>query len=114
MSTSLTLWELEDQLNALLATEDLVPDEMKPAFIEELALTEAANVAKRDRVARFILFLKNRAQNAREEAKRQAHIAASIGKAIEWLEGHIVSLIKSPGPDEEGKYRKLEGKTHQM
>jgi len=114
MSKSLTLWEMEDQLTALLETADLVPDEMKPAFIQELGLTEAANIAKRDRVARFLLFLRNAANNATEEAKRQNRIAASIGAALDWLERQVVLTIKSTGPDEDGKYRRLEGKTHQM
>src|SRR5439155_4198004 len=75
MSTALdplapSLFDLEQDLQAFLDSEDLVTDEHRKEFETELAESLKASVAKRDRVGQFLAHCSMQQENSEREISR--------------------------------------------
>jgi hypothetical protein len=103
------LYEVEDQLLALLNSEDSVTDEQKQEFERDLAESLKTAVAKRDRVAGFIKMCEHAAASAAVEIKRLQDRKRIFENTGDRLRGYVVSIIESLGLDDKGKLRKLQG-----
>jgi hypothetical protein len=69
-------------------------------------------VDKRDRVGQFIRYLEDQAQFADEEAKRLTERKQLFERAAERMRAYVKYTIQNlMGQDEQGKWRKLEGRT---
>lgn len=112
MSTSVTLYGLEEQLVALLDTVDMVEDpEQQEAIAQEIVAAHLACVEKRDRVAHFLVHCEGQQATIDAEIKRLQALKKAYAKTQEKVEEYIVRTIQTFGADDKGKYRKLEGKT---
>lgn len=108
-AASLTLYEVEDDLLALLDSEALVTPEQKTQFEVELALALLAARSKRDRVASFIKSCDTAAKFAGEEIKRLRDRKQVFENASERLREYVTRVIREMGEDAKGKLHKLEG-----
>lgn len=107
-----SLVDLEERFDALLNTEDMVPDEQREVFEMELLQAGVEVRDKRDRLGQFVTHCERMAEIAKQEGarfdRRQAFYtnAAKRGKFV--AQNAIYRIGK--GPD--GKYRRLEGNIH--
>jgi hypothetical protein len=109
---SLSLYRLEDDLAALVETaEGGIDPAREEEFRVDLARALQAAMEKRDRVGEFIRYLENQAKFAGEESKRLAERKAIFERAVERLKMYIKWTIQQIGADEQGRWRKLEGRT---
>jgi hypothetical protein len=112
LSESLTLYRLEDDLAALVETgEGGIDPEREEEFREDLARALQAAVDKRDRVGQFIRYLDDQARFAGEEAKRLAERKALFERAADRMKAYVKWTIQQVGQDEQGHWRRLEGRT---
>lgn len=99
-----TLYELEDELLALIETgEGGVPEELRGEYEARLEQTFCATRAKRDRVAEFSRYLDSQAELAKAEAKRLSARAADFQIMRERLHSYVKRTMEATGQ------RKLEG-----
>lgn len=110
-ATSLTLYEIEDSLLALTDTDDLVSDEQRTEFEQELAIQLQTAVDKREAVGRFIRFCDVSCQNCDIEIKRLQERKKRWQNAEARMRQYVQSVIELMGQDDRGKFRKLEGRT---
>jgi hypothetical protein len=111
-SESLSLYRLEDDLAVLVETGEAgVPPEIEAQYRRELSEALARSVEKRDRVGQFIHFIKDQAEFAAEEIKRLTERKRLLERAEERVRAYVRWTIESLGQDEQGKFRRLEGKT---
>jgi len=108
MSTSLTLYELDERYLALLDTEDLVGPDQEQAFKEDLEDALLARDEKFDRITHFLLFLGEQQDHAEREIRRLkkrkdvfANVESRLKQMITWIMKHRV------GQDVNGKYKNL-------
>jgi hypothetical protein len=107
----LTLYAIEEQLTAMADTAEVVPEDQEQAFLEEFRAALTAAVEKRDRVGQFLAHLEHQASFAKAEIARLQERKAFFERATEKMEGYVIHVIESSGPDAKGKYPKLEGRT---
>jgi hypothetical protein len=108
---SLTLYRIEDHLAALLETGDGgIAPELEGQYRADLAQALQKAVDKRDRVGQFIRYLEDQAHFAAEEAKRLTERKQLFERAAERMRAYVKWTIESMGQDEQGKWRKLEGR----
>lgn len=106
------LYEVEENLAALLDTEALVTEEQRTEFALELQAGLKVAKDKRDRVAQFVTHCKTAVELATSEIARLRQRQQLFEKAADRLEGYVVGVIQSiSAPDAKGKYPKLEGHT---
>ncbi|MFN3323393.1 MAG: siphovirus Gp157 family protein [Bryobacteraceae bacterium] len=111
-STALTLYNIEEHLVALLDTADMVEEpEQQEAIFQEIQQALVQAVEKRDRCAQFLVHCGSQQAAIDAEIKRLQALRKSYARAEERMEEYIVRTIQGIGPDEKGRYRKLEGKT---
>jgi hypothetical protein len=103
------LFDLEQDLQALLDTEDLVDPSQRQEFEAELAESLKASVAKRDRCAQFLIHCGLQQENCEREIARLKQRKESFERAEKRLRMYVQSVIQSLGPDAKGKPKKLEG-----
>jgi hypothetical protein len=109
---SMTLYQVEDDLQALLDTgEGGVPVEVEEAFRVELEAALRTAIDKRDRVGQFLSHCEAQEAHIEAEIKRLRALKGSFGRAAEKMEGYVRRVIESLGMDEKGRWRKLEGRT---
>lgn len=111
---SKTLYDVEDDLLALLDSEDGVTAEMEAQFKADLAQVLTGAKEKRERVARKILQLEAAAAYAHSEAKRCAVWARVRENKAERLRAYVLGVIEGLDRDKKGKLQKLEGLTTTM
>lgn len=112
MSKAITLYELEDTLVAMLNSIDMVEDPEQRAEAEQEIITlHLAAVEKRDRVAQFLSHCDNQEAFIKAEIDRLSDLKATFAKARERVEAMIVNTIQAIGQDDNGKWRKLDGRT---
>ena len=112
MSTDLTLYKIEDHLLALLDTEEMeMTPEQRAEFERELVAAELRAVDKRDHVAQFLGFLKGQQSNIATEVKRLNELKRRYEATQERVEGYVKDAVMLSGPQPDGTYRKLEGRT---
>lgn len=108
---SQSLYDLEQNLQALLDTEALVTAEDEEAFRTDLAEAFAHTIAKRDRCAQFLAHCESQIAQGRLERERIAKREKMFQGAADRLRTYLALTIQSLGKDEKGKWRKLEGQT---
>lgn len=106
-----TLYQIEDDLLALVETEGMVPEEREAEFQAVLYEQLRKAVTKRDRVGQFIRHCELMADNSKAEEKRLKERREMYEKASEKMREYVRKVIESLGRDEKGKFQKLEGKT---
>src|SRR5579875_2943559 len=108
---SLSLYEVEQELLALLDTEDLVRPEQREEFERTLAAALAASVEKRERVGQFLRFCELQQENCDAEIQRLQRRKHQFSIAEERTRACVQNVLESLGVDDKGKPRRLEGKT---
>lgn len=108
MQKSLTLYEIEDALVALVNCEGAVPDEQLAEYLSELAKASEQAVAKRDNVIRFLRHLDLQAGNIDTEIARLSALKASYESGKKRVEKYVVSVLEQLPEPKRGS-RKLEG-----
>lgn len=108
------LYEIEDDLLALLDSEDGVPAEMEEQFRADLAAALTAAKDKRERFAKKIIQDEADAKFARAEAKRITEWARVREARAERLRGYAVDVIAALPKNAKGERQKLEGLTVTM
>jgi hypothetical protein len=106
-----TLYALEEHLEMLLDTEEMVPPEFEAEFRAELQRSLLATVAKRDRVGQFMAHLEGQITLAHLEIKRLQERETFFVNAYARVESYVMETIESLGLDDKGKRKKLEGNT---
>lgn len=109
MSTALTLFEIEDRYLALVNSEECVSPEMEQEFRTELSVALQSAVAKRDKVAQFLLACKQHEGAIDAEIKRLQALKKSWQAGRERMEKYVVSVIEGLGTDAKGKHHPLKG-----
>jgi hypothetical protein len=106
-----SMFELEQDLEALLDTESLVPPEQEAEFYAQLATQLEASIDKRDRVGQFMRHCELQAANCDAEIERLLKRKQTFEAANRRMRQYVQAVIESLGPDAKGKPKKLEGKT---
>ena len=106
-----SLYDIEVHLAAMVDSEELVPADLEAEYAVELQATILATVAKRDRVAQFMVHLESQAALAAAEIKRLQERKALYERAFNQMEAYVSRVIDSLGVDDKGKRKKLEGTT---
>jgi len=109
--SSLTLYDLESNLQALADSAELVEPDQEQKFLAEFSAALLASKDKRDRVSQFISYMESQAELAAAEVKRLNARKAAYERLTEKLKAYVVHVIKSLGADAKGKYPNLEGNT---
>lgn len=112
--TALTLYDVEEELQALADTEDLVETQQETEFLERLADALDTAKIKRDRVAHTILAAEQMQAQCKAEIARLAALKDRFASIEFRLRRYVVRVIRSFGKDPKGKYRKLQGETTMM
>lgn len=109
-----TLYDIEEHLDALADSVELVTPDQEQEFLADFqaALTSAAE--KRDRVAHRLARLENQQAFAAAEIKRLQGFKKARESEQTRLEGYVSYCIQALGKDAKDKYRKLEGNTTVM
>lgn len=108
MQKALTLYEIEDQLAALVNCDGAVPDEQLGEYLEELAKATETAVNKRDNVIRFMRHLDLQMSNVDTEIVRLSALKASYESGKKRVEKYVVSVLEQL-PEPKRGARKLEG-----
>jgi hypothetical protein len=109
---SLSLYRIEDDLAALMETgAGGISPEFEQEYRSDLAQALQKAVDKRDRVGQFIRYLEDQASFAAAEAHRLTERKQLFERAAERMRAYVKWTIESMGQDEQGKWRKLEGRT---
>jgi hypothetical protein len=108
---TLSLRAIEERLAALADTAELVPAEQEDDFFAEFESALLAARDKRDRVGQFMAHLEAQIDSADREMKRLADRKARYARLSERLEQYVIRILENQGPDEKGRYQKLEGET---
>jgi hypothetical protein len=109
--TAAPLYAIEEYLAALIETAELVPADQEQEFRTEFEAALATAVDKRDRVGQFMVHLEQQIDFAKFEMERLRQRRTLYEHALERLERYVVGTIEHLGPDQRGKYGRLEGKT---
>jgi hypothetical protein len=111
---SITLYDAEESLTALLDSAELVTPEQEEAFLAEFEQALTTAVDKRDRVAGRLAKLEAQQTFAAAEIKRLQEYKQAKEAEQERLEKYITHVILHLGKDAKGKYRKLEGNSSSL
>ena len=108
--TSCTLYELEDNLQALVNSIDLAEDpSARQSILEEIGQALRKTAEKRDSIVAFLRHCEMQRRFADAEIDRIQKRKASIGQLQEELESHLVCVVERYAkPDRRGVQR-LEG-----
>lgn len=109
MPNSLTLYELEDNLVALMDTEGCVEDEeTRLALLDEIAQATEAAIQKRNGVIRFLRHLDLQIGNVDAEIERLKALKDSYERGKDRVAKYVVRVIEGL-PEPKRGTRKLEG-----
>ena len=109
--TGLTLYDIEDQLAALVDTLDVVPAEQEQELVARIGETLLDAVEKRDRMGMFLAHVDTQIAFADAEIKRLQERKQTFLRILERTEAYLVRIIQSLGQDARGRWQKLEGRT---
>lgn len=110
MSTALTLYNLEEQLVALLDTQEMVEDEQQQiAILEQIAEASQEAIAKRDGVVRMFRHLELQQTGIDAEIKRLQALKANYTHAEERLEKYVIRILDELVLAPKKGAKKLEG-----
>jgi hypothetical protein len=105
---ALTLYDVEEQYQALLDTEEMVAPDLEEEFKRELTEALRSRDEKRDRVLHVLLEWDSRMDSIDREIDRLKRAKEVISNARRRLGNFIVRVIKEFGTDAKGKYKKLD------
>lgn len=108
---SLSLFDIEEGLQAFLDTAEVVSADQEQAFLVDFEHALNAATEKRDRVAGMLANFEAREAFCKLEIDRLKELKASSARKREQLEAYVSYVIQRIGKDAKGKYRKLEGRT---
>jgi Siphovirus Gp157 len=108
---SLTLYDLESNLQALADSAEMVSSDEEQAFLADFTVALTAAKDKRDRVSHFLAHLESQADLAAAEIKRLQARKTAYESLLTKMKGYVVHVIQTLGADTKGKYPKLEGNT---
>ncbi len=112
MSTALTLYQIEDDLVAMLNSVDMVDDPEAKAVVEqEIIAQHLKAVEKRDKVSQFLAHCDNQEEFISKEIERLTELRNHFTATRDRVEDYIVFTIKALGKDDNDKWRKLDGRT---
>jgi len=112
---SLSLYEIEEELLALLDTAEGGIDEAQREEFERTLIEAQMNaVEKRERVGKFLLSLMATEEALREEEERIKRRRRVIANTTARMEKYIIAVIRAIGPNKDGKHCKLVGTTVQF
>jgi hypothetical protein len=114
VSSSWTLYDLEDHLVALVDSIETVTPDQEQEFMEDLKAALSSAAEKRDRVAHLLAHLEQQQAFAAQEIARLQKFKKDRQAAQARLEAYVSYCIQSLGMDRSGKYKKLEGNTTVM
>ena len=103
-----TLYDSEEQYQALLDTEAMVAPDLEEEFQRELKDALSRRDEKRDRVLHVLLEWDARVETIEREIDRLKRAKEVISNARRRLGNFIVRVIKEFGTDAKGKYKKLD------
>jgi chromosome segregation ATPase len=108
--TKLTLYDLEENLLALIDTEEMCPEEQLAEHAAALAETGVAAVAKRDRSIQFIRSVESTIIGLREEEKRLAEKRRHLAAGLDRYEKYLVRVIEMSGQQTSATIKRLKGR----
>jgi hypothetical protein len=106
-----TLYEIEDGFQALVDSEDLVTPEQQEQYRLELVQKLETAVDKRQHMGEFIRYCELMQENCDKEIERIQKLKRTYAAAEERARDYVVFTIESLGPDQNGKYPRLAGRT---
>ena len=109
MGTALTLYELEGNLVALLDSEDMVDDDHRMEFLNDLAKTDQQAIEKRNQVIRFIKHLDLQQANIATEIARLRALMDTYARGRERVEAYVVKVIEQFAPEPKRGAKRIEG-----
>lgn len=104
-----TLFQVEEDLQALVDSIELVAAEQEQDFLADLQKAMLTAKEKRDRVNAFIAQCEGQAAIADAEIQRLRKRQALYLACVEQMEGYVLHVIMQRAPDEKGRYPKLVG-----
>ncbi|MGH2359486.1 MAG: siphovirus Gp157 family protein, partial [bacterium] len=110
-AAALTLYAIEEDLLALLDTQEMVDDPQEQlAILDEIAQKTEQAVAKRDNLIRFLRHLAFQEDNIDAELVRLKKLKASYTTGRERVEAYVLDIIhRFVEEPRKGGPRKLEG-----
>ncbi len=105
------LFQIEDSLQALIDTQEMVPADMEQAFVADLTAALTTAIDKRDRVGSFLAHLESQIIFADTEIQRLQERKAWYARVLDKMESYVIRVLQSREADAKGKYPKLEGRT---
>ena len=107
---ALTLYNIEENLLALLDTEEMVEGEDdRLAILNEIAEATQFAVAKRDNLIRFLGHVDHQISGIKTEQERLANLKKSYESGKKRVEAYVVSVIEEFAPPAKRGSPKLEG-----
>jgi Siphovirus Gp157 len=94
MSTLAPLWQIEDELSALVDSIDTCPDELRAELEERISQYLGHEVEKVDRIAAVLSSLDSVQVNAKAEIERLRHRQTAAQRAADRLSEYVVHLIR--------------------
>ena len=94
MNDLMPLWQIEDELTALVDSIDVCPEHLKEELEQRIAQYVGAEVEKVDRIAAVLSSLDNVAANARAEIERLRERQQSAEKAARRLESYVLRVLR--------------------
>lgn len=91
---SRTFYEIEEQLQALLDTEEMVPEEQIGEYFADLAQAHADATRKRNGIIRALVSFDEQVEGAEAEIKRLKEHIARQEKAKERLQQYVIGVLK--------------------
>jgi hypothetical protein len=91
------LWQIEEQLTALLDSIDTCPDDLKDELEARIAEYLEKGVDKVDRIAHVFSSLDGIATNAKTEIERLRSRAQAAEKSAKRLEGYVLHVLRQRG-----------------
>ena len=111
MSTTLSLYQIEQELAALIDTESMVDSpEQRMAILADIGQAHEAALAKRDRVIAFLRTLEHRIEEADKEIDRISRLRDSWKLGKKRVESYICRVIEEFAPESRRGPKKLEGR----
>ena len=106
---SLSLYDIEEDLTALLDTEDMVEDEeTRLRILDDIVEKHEAAVAKRDNLIRFIRHTELQIEAVKAEQQRLAKLRKSWENGLKRVREYVAGVIEQL-PEPKRGARKLEG-----
>lgn len=111
----LSLYEIEDNLLALVNSEELVTEEHQEVIAAEIAGAGELARSKRDNVARFILAVEAAVEAKQREAKRLTESAKSMEARLDNFKRYVTTIVNAFGARQgKGKSVGLDGEIYRL